>query len=351
MSIMAPYVDGKLQTSTTSSDSVAHAKAGGNVVSSDTFLTLLVAEMQNQDPLEPTNNTEWVSQYATFTQVEQMGEMADSLNVMRANSLVGKEVIMKVTSEKTGETSYKRGVVDYIVMENGKALLNIGGANYSIDDLDTVASSDYFENYDFYDEFTKKMDALPGVNLMDRSYQDAFGEIVKLYDNMTDAQKKYMESYAPLYLSNYKLYLDKMNDMGISYESTVEKEITMDDLLSAFNKKMDELMTKMSNLSVGGSSQAPSPAQNSSNEDNTPSTSPQGEIDKNPEENVPQETASENDHKEETATDESGKEENNISENVTTRNVIAENDNSENDNSENDNSEDNNSEITDSEVL
>ena len=59
--------------------------------------------MQNQDPLEPTSNTEWVSQYATFTQVEKMGEMAESVDLLRANDLVGKEVIMKVTSESTGE--------------------------------------------------------------------------------------------------------------------------------------------------------------------------------------------------------------------------------------------------------
>lgn len=248
MSLVAPYVDGQLQTTTTSSESLSKAKAGGNVVSSDTFLTLLVAEMQNQDPLEPTDNTEWVSQYATFTQVQQMGEMADSLNVMRANGLIGKEVIMKVVSEKTGETSYQRGVVDYVVMEDGKPLLNINGSNYSIDDLDTVASDEYFEKYDFYDEFTKKMDALPGVNLMDRSYQDAFGEIVKLYDNMTDTQKEYMKNYAPLYLSNYELYLEKMNDMGIAYESMKEHETSIDDLLDAFNQKMDELMTKMDNL-------------------------------------------------------------------------------------------------------
>ncbi|MEI3215918.1 MAG: flagellar hook capping FlgD N-terminal domain-containing protein [Lachnospiraceae bacterium] len=49
MSLVAPYVDGKLQTSTTSSDSLGR-KSSNSVVDSDTFLTLLVAEMQNQDP-------------------------------------------------------------------------------------------------------------------------------------------------------------------------------------------------------------------------------------------------------------------------------------------------------------
>ncbi len=78
-------------------------KSSNSVVDSDTFLTLLVAEMQNQDPLEPTSNTEWVSQYATFTQVQQISEMADSMDLVRANNLIGKEVVMKVTSSSTGE--------------------------------------------------------------------------------------------------------------------------------------------------------------------------------------------------------------------------------------------------------
>ena len=33
------------------------------------FLQLLVAQMQYQDPLEPTDNTQYIAQMATFTQV------------------------------------------------------------------------------------------------------------------------------------------------------------------------------------------------------------------------------------------------------------------------------------------
>lgn len=255
MSLMAPFVDGKLQTSTSSSTSLSGTRTSNDTISSDTFLTLLVAQMQNQDPLEPTSNTEWVSQYATFTQVQQMGEMSDSMDVLRANSLVGKEVIMKVTSESTGETSYERGVVDYIVMEDGKALLNINGSNYSLSDLDTVASDEYFIAYDFYNEFVAKMDALPGINSIDASYEGAIKELYDMYSGMTEYQKEYMESYAPLYIENYNSYIDKMKDYGISYETedTTEKEVTLDDVLDAFNSKMDELISKMAALEGTGS--------------------------------------------------------------------------------------------------
>ena len=42
----------------------------------DTFLQLLVAQMRYQDPGNPTSTTEFMSQTATFTQVEKLEEIA-----------------------------------------------------------------------------------------------------------------------------------------------------------------------------------------------------------------------------------------------------------------------------------
>ena len=93
MSLVAPYVDGKLQTSTTSSDSLGR-KSSNSVVDSDTFLTLLVAEMQNQDPLEPTSNSDYMAQMATFSQVEATTEMNEKVLSQTASNLIGKAVIV-----------------------------------------------------------------------------------------------------------------------------------------------------------------------------------------------------------------------------------------------------------------
>lgn len=251
MSLIAPYVDGKLQTSTTSSESLKNS-SNKSAVDSDTFLTLLVAEMQNQDPLEPTSNTEWVSQYATFTQVEQMTEMGESMDMLRANSMIGKEVVMKVTSESTGETSYKRGVVDYVTVEEGKAFLVIDEEKYSMSDLDSVASEEYFDAYDKYTEFTGMLDALPSLNLLDKSYENTVGKVYDLYNSLTEYQKDYVDKYASGYVESYKAYLKKMEQLGVTYGETTEAEeeiTTLDDVLEAFNKKMDALMTQITTLS------------------------------------------------------------------------------------------------------
>ncbi len=262
MSLVAPYVDGKLQTTTTSSDSLG-SKSSNSVVDSDTFLTLLVAEMQNQDPLEPTSNTEWVSQYATFTQVQQISEMADSMDLVRANNLIGKEVVMKVTSSSTGETSYKRGVVDYVVVEEGKPLLVIDEAKYSLSDLDTVASEEYFNAYDKYTEFAKKVAALPSLKLIDKSYQNTVQNIMDLYNGMSDYEKNYLKTYAAGDIASYEAYVKKLKSLGVTFnEGTQTKETTLDDLISAFDKKMTALMEQIAALKGSNSSSGSSSSGN-----------------------------------------------------------------------------------------
>ena len=262
MSLVAPYVDGKLQTSTTSSDSLGR-KSSNSVVDSDTFLTLLVAEMQNQDPLEPTSNTEWVSQYATFTQVQQISEMADSMDLVRANNLIGKEVVMKVTSSSTGETSYKRGVVDYVVVEEGKPLLVIDEAKYSLSDLDTVASKEYFNAYDKYTEFAKKVAALPSLKVVDKSYQNTVQDIMDLYNGMSDYEKNYLKTYAAGDIASYEAYVKKLKSLGVTFnEGTQTKETTLDDLICAFDKKMTALMEQIAALKGSNSSSGSSSSGN-----------------------------------------------------------------------------------------
>ncbi len=248
MSLVAPIVDGVLQTSTTSSDSLSKANNNPNEVDSDMFLTLLVAEMQNQDPLEPTSNTEWVSQYATFTQVEQMNEVTASMDLVRANGLVGQEVIMKVTSQSTGETSYQRGVVDYVVVENGEPLLVIDENKYSIDDLDTIASSEYFGAYDKYSEFVAKMASLPDANAVSKSHQGLVKDVYELYNGMSDYEKEYTQKFAAQEVMKYKACVEKMDTLGISLEDEAKPQTTLDDVIESFNSKMDELMSQIGTL-------------------------------------------------------------------------------------------------------
>lgn len=148
MSLVAPVKNGVVQETSASANSNSKVVTNNSTLGKEAFLQLLVAQMKYQDPLEPTSNTEYISQLATFSQLEEMQNLSGSMSVQRAADLVGKNVIMKTVSSVTGETYYTAGKVDYMVVEGGKAYLSIREGLYSIDDLDTVVDDAYLEEID-----------------------------------------------------------------------------------------------------------------------------------------------------------------------------------------------------------
>ena len=96
---------------------VSAANAAGGITSGD-FLTLLVGELQNQDPLDPTSTTDFINQmssYATFDQTQslntQLGTLLTSFNsllTMNSVNYLGHEVIAKgnTATLQNGQASF-----------------------------------------------------------------------------------------------------------------------------------------------------------------------------------------------------------------------------------------------------
>ena len=59
-------------TGNQNSSSSSSAGLGSTAPSEQMFLKLLVAQLQNQDPLNPTDSTQFVSQLAQFSELEQV---------------------------------------------------------------------------------------------------------------------------------------------------------------------------------------------------------------------------------------------------------------------------------------
>ena len=55
----------------------------------DTFLKLLVAQLKNQSPLNPTDGTQFVAQLAQFSQLEQTISIKEDLDAVRAALTTG----------------------------------------------------------------------------------------------------------------------------------------------------------------------------------------------------------------------------------------------------------------------
>ena len=242
--LTAPVVDGKIQdlSAAAESKSSSKTKSSNSTLDKDAFLQLLVAQMKYQDPLEPTSNTEYISQFATFSELEEMQNMSSALDLSRASSLVGQNVVMKVTSESTGETTYENGKVDYVVYENGKAFLSIGGELYSLDDLDTVADSEYLEAYGLATEFASAIAALPTVGNLTSAYADGLANLREVYDDMTPYQKTFIAS--DLY-KKFEEYETKMGELlktdAANFTAEIGKLPAVAELTTDYQEKITEL--------------------------------------------------------------------------------------------------------------
>jgi len=82
-----------------------NTKEKSNELGQDAFLELMVAQLKNQNPLNPTDNQEFVAQLAQFSSVEsleQLNKTADTMvtkfnsqSALQASSMVGQSVIVE----------------------------------------------------------------------------------------------------------------------------------------------------------------------------------------------------------------------------------------------------------------
>lgn len=143
---MAGTIDttSKVSNQIMSSTSKTSNTKKSNTLNMENFLSLLVAEMQNQDPLEPTSNSDYMAQMATFSQVEATSEMNKRVLSQTASNLIGKAVIVKTDTNSTG---YAGGIVNGWQEIDGIVYLGINGNLYDINDVEQVIDKNYYEKW------------------------------------------------------------------------------------------------------------------------------------------------------------------------------------------------------------
>lgn len=199
----------------------------GSKLGYDQFLTLLCAEMQYQDPLEPTSNTEYVAQLATFSQLEAVLGLQKTEQNNMANNLVGKYVILDVTDDTTGRQSFVDGKVDYVMYNaDGSVSLSVNNRLYSLEDLDSVADAEYYEAAGIAKTMTAMLAEMPDVEDITSVYEMAVKQIRDLYDGMTDYQKKFVDADSVLKLQEYEKQLARVKEQEKEQGTTDQTEGT-----------------------------------------------------------------------------------------------------------------------------
>ncbi|SEO78339.1 flagellar hook assembly protein FlgD [Trujillonella endophytica] len=138
---MTAPVGGTVASAATSSAATTVDRKDQN--SKDMFLQLLVAQMRYQDPSNPASTTEFMSQTATFTQVEKLQELAtqsaEMLSLQRslsAGALVGHDVSW---TDESGAT--RTGTVSSVRFFAGEPVAVVGDTEVPFGRLSEISAS------------------------------------------------------------------------------------------------------------------------------------------------------------------------------------------------------------------
>ena len=149
-----------------------------NKLGKDSFLKLLVAQMENQDPMQPQSNTEWVSQLATYSTLEQMQNMNAVMTNSQAFGLIGQDVIV-ATKNADGKESTISGKVDFVSVKGNKSYLSIDGNLYPSSDLQSIINPDYI-----------KGNVIPKVENKELKFNKDHPEVMKFQVHMGEGAGK-----------------------------------------------------------------------------------------------------------------------------------------------------------------
>lgn len=157
----------------------------------DDFLNLLVTQLRYQDPLNPTDDKEFIGQMAQFSALEQMQNLNGSFTATKAYAMIGKSILANIVDPSTKETAEIAGNVTSVKLNNGKYYVVVRGTEVLVDDVVSVAE-DYYSSGNNLSCFTN----LIGYNVNGIVYNPRDGDMIKVSGKVKALQKGVSEDYA-----------------------------------------------------------------------------------------------------------------------------------------------------------
>lgn len=127
-----------LSNSSSGNNQTSSTTLGNGLGGESEFLTLLVQQLQNQDPLNPVSGTDFatqLTQFSTLDGINQLNQNVSNLlllqNLGQGANLIGKTVAYV----PKGSATQKRGTVDGIQINNGQLQLTVGSDTVGLDQV------------------------------------------------------------------------------------------------------------------------------------------------------------------------------------------------------------------------
>lgn len=102
------------------------------------FLQLLITQVQHQDPLNPSSDTDFIAQMAQFSSLEQMQNLNRTFAYQSGMTMMGKYISADITDPVTGDTKYIDGIVESVRILNGEVHAVVAGNDVPLDKISRV---------------------------------------------------------------------------------------------------------------------------------------------------------------------------------------------------------------------
>ncbi|MCM3175295.1 MULTISPECIES: flagellar hook capping FlgD N-terminal domain-containing protein [unclassified Paenibacillus] len=122
----------------------ATTSAATKELGKDQFLKILITQLQNQDPMQPMEDKEFIAQMAQFSSVEQLVNISSQLKTLNqslgaVSGMIGREISW-LSSNKADNGTLRQGIVDSIVVRDGVQYAKVGNDEIKLDEIIQVTN-------------------------------------------------------------------------------------------------------------------------------------------------------------------------------------------------------------------
>ena len=113
------------------------ARAASNALDSGQFMQILLAQLTHQNPLEPMDNAEMMSQFSQLNSLQELRDIHVAVDKLSASNqvLYLASLIGKTVKVNRPDGNFLEGVVEEVITEKDNPQLRIGTEKVSVNDI------------------------------------------------------------------------------------------------------------------------------------------------------------------------------------------------------------------------
>lgn len=164
----------------------ADAATRSNQLGQEEFLQLMLVQLQNQDPLQPMEDGEFIAQMAQFSTVEEIGSMSKSLETLaesltastalQASTMVGRSVLVEGNAGTLGEGKPLQAGIELVAPLNNAMARIFDSSGQLVREMPLGPRNQGVSTFEWDGTLTDGSQAEPGVYFVDAAFMNGESE-------------------------------------------------------------------------------------------------------------------------------------------------------------------------------